>query len=102
MTTVESYIVTGKNAPDWLRAGADRGIIKFINDEDGNFDKIIVESATGRKFAKEGDVIVKTRSGFSVVTGEQAKKYKMTFVPRPKKPDTLEKESEENKNEAKE
>ena len=101
MTTVESYIVTGKNAPDWLRAGADKGIIKFINDEDGNFDKIIVESPTGRKFAKEGDVIVKTRSGFSVVTGEQAKKYKMTFVPRPKKPDTLEKESEEKEDEVK-
>lgn len=101
MTTVESYIVTGKNAPDWLRAGADKGIIKFINDEDGNFDHIIVESPTGRKFAKEGDVIVKTRSGFSVVTGEQAKKYKVTFVPNPKKVKN-EKESEENEDEAKE
>ena len=101
MQTVESYIVTGKNAPDWLRAGVDRGIIKFINDEDGNFDHIIVESPTGRKFAKEGDVIVKTRSGFSVVTGEQAKKYKVTFVPNSKKVKN-EKESEENEDEVKE
>lgn len=99
MQTVDRYVVTGKNAPDWLRAGADRGIIKFVTDDDGNFDKIIVESPTGRKIAKEGDVIIKTRSGFSVITGEQAKKYKVIFVPRPKKPDTLEKESEDKEDE---
>lgn len=98
MQTVDKYIVTGKNAPDWLRAGADRGIIKFVTDDDGNFDKIVVESPTGRKIAKEGDVIVKTRSGYSVITGEQAKKYKVTFVPNPKKPKN-EKESEDKKDE---
>jgi len=80
MANVERYIVTGNNIPAWLNDYANKGIVRVIVDEDGEFEKIQLELPTGRKFAKYGDVILKERNGLCVLTGEQAKKYKV--IPR--------------------
>lgn len=84
MNNVEKYIVTGNNFPEWLMNGTKNGTVRIVKDDDGNFIHIAIESPSGRKFAKKDDVILKTRSGYSVVTGEQAKKYRVTFVPKKK------------------
>lgn len=84
MTSVQKYIVTGSNYPEWFMNGSKQGLIKVVNDEDGNFSHIVIESPSGRKYAKKNDVVIKTRSGYSVLTGEQAKKYKVDFVPKRK------------------
>lgn len=84
MANIEKYIVTGDNFPDWFKEGSTRGLVRVVMNEEGEFDYILVNTATGRKFAKKGDVVVKTRSGFSVISGEQAQKYKVTFVPKKK------------------
>lgn len=97
MSEIQKYVVTGSNYPDWLNGGAAIGLIKTVMDDEGKFSHIIVEAATGRKFAYKNDVIVKTKSGFSVLTGEQAEKYRVTFVPNKKKEN--QKKAEENDNE---
>lgn len=84
MTEIQKYLVTGKNYPEWLNNGARLGLVKTVLDDDGEFSHIIIEAPTGRKFAYKNDVIIKTRSGFSVLTGEQANKYKVNFVPKKK------------------
>lgn len=96
MSEIQKYVVTGSNYPDWLNGGAAIGLIKTVMDDEGKFSHIIVEAATGRKFAYKNDVIVKTKSGFSVLTGEQAEKYRVTFVPKKKENP---KKVEENDNE---
>ena len=85
MANIEKYIVTGgDNFPEWFKEGSTRGLVRVVMNEEGEFDYILVNTATGRKFAKKGDVVIKTRSGFSVISGEQAQKYKVTFVPKKK------------------
>lgn len=80
MANVERYIVTGNNIPAWLRDYMNKGIVRVVKNEDEEFEKIQLELPTGRKFAMYGDVILKERSGLCVLTGEQAKKYKV--IPR--------------------
>lgn len=89
---VDIYIVTGNNYPAWVGDASRRGLVRVSVDEDGEFDKIVVETNTGRKFAKIGDVLVKTRTGISVLTGEQAKKYKV--VPKNMKVEVKQDENE--------
>ena len=96
MANIEKYVVTGgTNFPDWFKEGSVKGLVSVITDDDGEFVHILVNTPTGRKFAKKGDVVVKTRSGFSVVTGEQAQKFKMNFVPKPKKVEKTEEKKDE-------
>ena len=77
MANIEHYVVTGQNYPVWLNNAARNGLAKTITDIDGNFSHIIVTTPSGKKTANVGDVIVKTHSGCSVLTGEQARKYKL-------------------------
>lgn len=100
MAEVQKYIVTGNNYPEWLNNGARLGLVKTIMNEDGKFSYIIIETPTGRKIANVNDVIVKTRSGYSVLSGEQANKYRVTFVP--KKKVKVEEREENDENEVKE
>lgn len=93
MTNVERYVVTGFNYPEWFKNGSGKGLLRVINDDEGNFLHILVETPTGRKIAKKGDVVVKTKSGYSVLTKEQAEKFKVTFAPK-KKEKEVEKKAE--------
>ena len=95
MGNIESYVVTGNNFPEWLMNGTKNGIVRVVKDDDGNFVHIAIESPSGRKIAKKDDVIIKTKSGYSVVTGEQAKKYRVTYIPKPKKVEVKNNEVEE-------
>lgn len=96
MANIEKYIVTGgDNFPDWFKEGSTKGLVRVVMNEDGEFDYILVNTPTGRKFAKKGDVVVKTRSGFSVISGEQAQKYKVTFIPKQKKVEKTEDKKDE-------
>ncbi len=92
MADIEKYIVTGKNLPEWLNSVTNKGIARVVFDEDGNFKHIQMELPTGRKFAKLNDVILKTRSGFVVLTGEQAQKYRVV----PKRVEKVIKEEKAN------
>lgn len=73
---VKTYVVTGNNFPVWLNDATRSGYVRVIFDE-GEFSHIVVDSPNGKKMAYYGDVIVKTHSGISVLTGEQAQKYKV-------------------------
>lgn len=84
MATVEKYIVTGYNFPEWFKEGSSKGLLRIVKDDEDHFVHIVVETPVGRKFAKKGDVVVKTKSGYSVMTGEQAQKYKVNFIPKKK------------------
>lgn len=73
--TVETFILGSGGIPDWVMSYMSNGVIQKIENEDGVYYRI--NSPVGVKKAQVGDVIVKTRSGVSLVPADKAEKYKM-------------------------
>lgn len=71
----EKYVVgSGEKAPQWLNNASARGIVRFQNGEN---ESITVNTVSGVKVAVAGDVILHLPSGLAVLTGAQARKYKV-------------------------
>lgn len=79
--TLEIYEIGLGKIPAWVEAEVNTGRIRMITDDDGGLQEVIVNTVTGIKRAHTGDVILKKHSGVTVVSGEQAEKYKL----KPKK-----------------
>ena len=76
---IDVYIVGDGRKPDWLDSESAGGRIRMVYD-DGELLHASVSTVGGVKKAKAGDVIVKQKSGLSVLTAEQARKYKLIPV----------------------
>lgn len=82
---VETFILGSGKVPDWVKGFMTSGIIQKVENDDEVFYRI--NTPVGIKKAIVGDVIVKTRSGVSLVPADKAEKYKMIQ----KKPQKVEK-----------
>lgn len=86
---VQTYIIGSGKIPDWINGFMSNGIIQRIeNDDDEVYYRI--NTPVGIKKAYNGDVLVRTKSGVSLVPADKAEKYKMT----PKKVQKKDEESE--------
>jgi len=65
------------NAPTWFHDEAAAGRIRMFY-EDDEFQYATVFTPIKTITAKIGDVIMKTRNGVTVLTKEQARKYKVS------------------------
>lgn len=78
---LQFYVVGDGKKPDWFIAESGSGRIRMTYDDD-EFQYASVSTVGGVKKALEGDVIVKQKSGLSVLTREQAIKFKLIGSPK--------------------
>lgn len=79
--TVETYVIGNGNIPDWIKGYMANGIVQKIEDDYAGTYYFRINSPTGVKKGNIGDVLVRTRSGVSLVPAEKAEKFKMVNVP---------------------
>lgn len=91
---LQFYVVGDGKKPDWFIAESGSGRIKMVYD-DGDFLYASVSTVGGVKKALEGDVIVKQKSGLSVLTREQAIKFKLIGTAKKTKLEAEVKEDDE-------
>lgn len=72
---VETFVLGSGGVPDWVKSFMINGIIQKVENDDEVFYRI--NTPVGIKIAHNGDVIVRTRSGVSLVPADKAEKYKM-------------------------
>ena len=90
--TIETYIVGSGKVPDWVNGFMTSGIVQRIENDDETYYRI--NSPVGIKKAYDGDVLVRTKSGVSLVPADKAEKFKMV-----KKPQKVEKSVEAKEDE---
>jgi len=81
--TIETYII-GSKVPDWLNGFMSNGVVQRVENDDEVYYRI--NSPVGTKIAHNGDVLVRTKSGVSLVPADKAEKFKM--VKKPQKVET--------------
>lgn len=72
---VETFVLGSGGVPDWVKSFMINGIIQKVENDDEVFYRI--NTPVGIKKAVAGDVVVRTRSGVSLVPADKAEKYKM-------------------------
>ena len=77
--TIETYIV-GSKVPDWMSGFMSNGVVQRIENDDEVYYRI--NSPVGIKIAHNGDVLVRTKSGVSLVPADKAEKFKMVRKPQ--------------------
>lgn len=88
---VETYIVGSGKVPDWVNGFMSNGIVQKIENDDEMYYRI--NSPVGIKKAYNGDVLVRTKSGVSLVPADKAEKFKM--VRKPQKVEKLDETKED-------
>lgn len=79
---VETFVLGSGKVPEWVNGFMSNGIIQKI-DNDGEVSYRI-NTPVGVKKANVGDVIVRTKSGVSLVPADKAEKFKMIKKPQAK------------------
>lgn len=79
---VETFVLGSGKVPEWVNGFMSNGIIQKI-DNDGEVSYRI-NTPVGVKKANVGDVIVRTKSGVSLVPADKAEKFKMIKKPQVK------------------
>ena len=87
---VETFVLGSGRVPDWVNGFMSNGIIQRIDKDDEVTYRI--NTPVGVKKAVVGDVIVKTKSGVSLVPANKAEKFKMVKKPQTKVEDNKEEE----------
>lgn len=67
----------GEKLPEWFKEYCSSGRAKVIYDDEGDFEKIIIYAPAKTYEAKKDDVVLLLKSGLTVLTKEQAAKYKV-------------------------
>lgn len=80
--TIETFVIGSGKVPDWINGFMSNGIIQRIENDDETFYRI--NTPVGIKKAFVGDVLVRTKSGVSLVPADKAEKYKMVHKRVPK------------------
>ena len=80
---VETYILGSGKVPEWVNGFMANGIIQRIEGDDDVFYRI--NTPVGIKKAIDGDVIIRTKSGVSLVPADKAEKFKI--LPKRQKDD---------------
>ena len=88
---VETFVIGSGKVPDWVNGFMLNGVIQRVENDDEMFYRI--NSPVGIKIAHEGDVLVRTKSGVSLVPADKAEKFKM--VRKPQKVEKLVETNEE-------
>lgn len=88
---VETFIIGSGKVPDWVNGFMLNGVIQKVENDDEVFYRI--NSPVGVKIAHDGDVLVRTKSGVSLVPADKAEKFKM--VRKPQKTEKLVETKEE-------
>ncbi len=82
--TVETYIVGSGKIPEWISGFMSNGIIQKVENDDETYFRI--NSPVGMKKAYNGDVLVRTKSGVSLVPADKAEKFRMVRKPQKVEP----------------
>ena len=78
--TIETFVIGSGRVPDWINGFMLNGIIQKIENDDEVFYRI--NTPVGVKRANIGDVLVRTKSGVSLVPADKAEKFKMIRKPQ--------------------
>lgn len=70
----KSFVLGKEKVPGWFEEETSAGRAK-VNYDDGELIDVTVYTPTGTKVAKLGDTIMLLKSGLSVITASEAKKY---------------------------
>ena len=76
---VETFVIGNGKVPDWVNGYMSNGVIQRVENDDEVFYRI--NSPVGIKIAHVGDVLVRTKSGVSLVPADKAEKFRMVKKP---------------------
>lgn len=75
---IKSFVIGSSEIPEWVNEDTKTGKIRF-NFEDDELLNVLVSVRSKIVVGKIGDVILKSKGGLFVVSGEKADEYKIKY-----------------------